>query len=81
MVVTLSNHSKILAIQEASRKCIWLRSIIQHIRESYGPSSFKGDPIILFEDNVVCIAQITEGYIKGDRTKHVLPKFFYTHEL
>ena len=81
MVVTLSNHSKILAIQEASRKCIWLRSIIQHIRESYGPSSIKGDPIILFEDNVACIAQITGGYIKGDRTKHVLPKFFYTHEL
>ena len=21
------------------------------------------------------------GYIKGDRTKHISPKFFYTHEL
>ena len=81
MVVTLSNHSKILAIQEASRKCIWLRSIIQHIRESYGPSSIKGDLTILFEDNAACIAQITGGYIKGDRTKHISPKFFYAHEL
>ncbi|KAL6346241.1 hypothetical protein AAG906_033037 [Vitis piasezkii] len=31
--------------------------------------------------NVPCIAQITRGYIKGDRTKHISPKFFYTHEL
>ena len=22
-----------------------------------------------------------EGYIKGDKTKHISPKFFYTHEL
>ena len=30
----------------------------------------------LFEDNVASIAQIKE-----DRTKHIYPKFFYTHEL
>ncbi|RVW19230.1 Copia protein [Vitis vinifera] len=69
------------AIHEASRECIWLRSMIQHIRESCGLSSIKGDPTILFEDNAACIAQITGGYIKGDRTKHISPKFFYTHEL
>ena len=81
VVTTSSNPSKILAIHEASRECIWLRSIIQHIRESCGLSSIKGDPTILFEDNVACIAQITGGYINGDRTKHISPKFFYTHEL
>ena len=80
MVVTSSNHSKILAIHETSRECIWLRSMIQHIQESCGLSSIKGDPTTLFEDNVACIAQITGGYIKGDRTKHISPKFFYTHE-
>ena len=31
MVVTSSNHSEIIAIHEASRECIWLRSMIQHI--------------------------------------------------
>ncbi|CAL9012491.1 unnamed protein product [Prunus brigantina] len=36
---------------------------------------------ILNEDSVACIAQITGGYIKGDRTKHISPKFLYTHEL
>ena len=55
--------------------------MIQHIRESCELSSIKGDPTILFEDNVACIAQITGCYIKGDKTKHILPKFFYTHEL
>ena len=45
--------------------------MIQHIQESCGLSSIKGDPTILFEDNVACIAQIIGGYIKGDRTKHI----------
>ena len=34
----------------------------------------------MFEDNVACIAQIIRGYIKGDRIKHISPKFFHTHE-
>ena len=81
MVDTSSNHLEILAIHEANRECIWLRSMILHIRESCGLSSIKGDLTILFEDNAACIAQITGGYIKGDRTKHISLKFFYTHEL
>ena len=55
--------------------------MIQHIWESYGLSSIKGNPIILFEDNIAYIAQIKGGYIKRDRTKKFSPKFFYTHEL
>ena len=81
MVVTSSNHSEIIAIHEASRECIWLRSMIQHIQESCGLPSIKDNPTTLFEDIVACIAQIKGGYIKGDRTKHISPKFFYTHEL
>jgi hypothetical protein len=30
---------------------------------------------------MLCITQIIGGYIKGDRTKHISPKLFYTHEL
>ena len=81
MVATLLNNSEIFAIHETNHECIWLRSMIQHIRESCGFSSIKSNPIILFEDNIACIAQITRGYIKGDKTKHISPKFFYTHEL
>jgi hypothetical protein len=81
LVATSSNHSEIIAIHEASRECIWLRSLIQHIQEKCGLSTIKDSPTILYEDNAACITQIRGGYIKGDRTKHISPKFFYTHEL
>ena len=55
--------------------------MIQHIQESCGLPFSKDNPTILFEDNVACIAQIKGGYIKGDRTKHISSKFFYTREL
>ena len=48
---TSSNHSEIIAIYEASRECVWLRSIIQHIREKCGLSSIKNSPTILYKDN------------------------------
>ena len=41
MVATSSNHSKILIIHEACRECMYLRSMIQHIRESCRLSSIK----------------------------------------
>ncbi|GAV62512.1 hypothetical protein CFOL_v3_06035, partial [Cephalotus follicularis] len=81
MTSTFSNHSEILAIHEASRECIWLRSMIQHIQESCGLSSIRNNPRVIYEDNAACITQLREGYIKGDRTKNISPKFFYTHEL
>ena len=81
MVTTSSNHSEIIAIHEASRVYIWLRLMIQHIQESCGLPSIKDNPTTLFEDNAACIAQIKGGYIKGDRTKHISSKLFYTHEL
>ena len=37
--------------------------------------------MILYKDNVAYITKIIGGYIKGDRTKHIAPNFFYTHEL
>ena len=43
--------------------------------------SIKDGSITLFEGNAACIAHIKGGYIKGDKTKHISSKFFYTHEL
>jgi len=48
------------------------------VRETCGLSLGKMAPTIIYEDNV---AQLKERYIKGDRTKHILPKFFFTHDL
>ena len=78
---TSSNHAELLALHEASRECVWLRSLVHHIRETCGLSINKESPTILFEDNEACITQTREGYIKGDMTNHIDPKFFFTHEL
>ena len=55
--------------------------MIQNIQEECGLENIKEKPTPLHEDNAACIAQIKEGYIKGDRTKHIAPKFFSTHDL
>lgn len=35
----------------------------------------------IYEDNIACITQLKDGYIKRDRVKHISPKFFFTHDL
>ena len=55
--------------------------MIHHIQKSCRIKTIKESPTVIYEDNTACIVQIKEGYIKGDRTKHILPKFFSTHEL
>ncbi|GJW48995.1 hypothetical protein Tco_0080641 [Tanacetum coccineum] len=35
----------------------------------------------VIEDNAACISQLKDEYIKGDITKHSLPKFLFTHNL
>ena len=53
----------------------------QHIQESSGIVNEK-EPTKIFEDNSACVAQLKEGYIKSDRTKHITPRFFsYIREL
>jgi len=81
ITTTSSNHAEILALHEVSRECVWLRSIIQHVQQTCGLSLEKMKLTTIYEDNSACIAQLKEGYIKGDRTKHILPKFFFTHDL
>ncbi len=81
LVATSSNHAELIALHEASRECVWMNSMTQHIRATSGLPANR-DPMVLYEDNTACVAQIKEGYIKSDRTKHILPKFFtYAQEL
>ena len=81
MVATSSNHAELLAIHEASRECIWLRTVTHHIRQMCGLPVMENIPTIIHEDNAACVSQLKEGFIKGDRKKHILPKFFFTYEL
>ncbi|XP_048619922.1 secreted RxLR effector protein 161-like [Brassica napus] len=66
LVATSSNHAEIIAMYEASHS---------------GLAVGKEAPTVIYEDNASCIAQLKDGYIKGDRTNHILPKFFFTHDL
>ncbi|KAL0371833.1 UNVERIFIED_CONTAM: Retrovirus-related Pol polyprotein from transposon TNT 1-94 [Sesamum calycinum] len=81
LVATSSNHVELIALYEAGRECVWLRSLIHYVCESCGLEPIEKSLIVIYEDNAACIAQIKDGYIKGDRTKHISPKFFSTHEL
>ena len=79
IVATSSNHAEIIAIHEASRECVWLRSVIHLIRERCGMKCDKIPPV-LHGDNVTCITQLKGGFIKGDRTKYISPKLFFTYD-
>ena len=52
-----------------------------YIQKSYGLSFEKENLIVLYKNNAACIVQLKRGYIKGDRTKHISPKFSFTHDL
>jgi hypothetical protein len=80
LVATSTNHSKIIALYEASKDCTWLRRMINHITLSCGIGSINS-PTIIYEDNVACVVQMETGYIKSNITKHIAPKLFYPHEL
>ena len=81
MVTSSSNHLEIIALYEASRECVWLRPLVQHIRGLCVIVTNDISPIILYEDNAPFVTQMSNGYVKGNLTKHIAPKFFYPHEL
>jgi hypothetical protein len=74
------NHSKIIALYEASRECAWLRRMIDHIQKSCELGAIES-PIIVYEDNAACVAEIQTRYIKTNYIKYISPKLFYPHEL
>lgn len=81
LVATSSNYAEIIALHEACRECVWLRSMTQHILDASGIVTSR-EPTIIYEDNAACVAQIKEGFVKSDRTKHIPLRFFsYTQEL
>ena len=57
LIATSSNHAEVIALHEASRECVWLRSVTQHIQATC-ELPINRNPTVLFEDNVVCVAQM-----------------------
>jgi hypothetical protein len=63
LTATSSNHAELIAIYDAGRECIWLRSMIQHIQEECDLESVNENPMVIYDDNAARIAQIKEGCI------------------
>ncbi|KAK9724520.1 hypothetical protein RND81_05G079100 [Saponaria officinalis] len=80
LTATSSNHVELIALYEAAREYVWLRSMTHYIQKECDINT-TDQPTIIYEDNTACIAQVKEGYIKGDKTKHIALKFFFTHDL
>jgi hypothetical protein len=78
LVAASINHSEIIVLYEASCECGWVHRMID--QKSCRICAIES-PMIIYEDNAVCIAQMQMGYIKTNYTKHISPKLFYPHEL
>jgi hypothetical protein len=78
-VATSTNQSKIIVLYEATQECVWLRRMIDHIHISCGIGAF-GSPIIIYEDNAACVAQMQMRHIETNYTTHISPKK-YSHQL
>ncbi|KAG7572502.1 Integrase catalytic core [Arabidopsis suecica] len=64
-----------------NRNYVWLDPFQGYVGSLLQDAATTTSKTIIFGDNTACIAQLKDGYIKGDRTKHILPKFFFTHDL
>ena len=57
LVAKSTNHSEIIALYEASRECVCLRRMMNHIQQSCGIGSIES-PTIIYKDNVACVARM-----------------------
>jgi hypothetical protein len=57
LIATSINHSEIIVLYEASRECVWLRRVINHIETSCGIGALES-PTIIYKDNVTFVAQM-----------------------
>jgi hypothetical protein len=79
-VTTSTNHSEIIVLFEASRECVWLRRLVNHILITCGIGSIESSTIIS-DDNSAYVVQMETCYIKSNINKYIAPKLFYPHEL
>jgi hypothetical protein len=81
VTATSTNHAELLAFHEAAREYVWLRTMEQ-ILVKQCRLQIQDQPTVVFEDNAACIRQMSSGFIKADRTKHISPHIFtYSQDL
>lgn len=79
-VATSTSLAEMIALYECSRELTWIQQFLSELSTGLH-INIKSKPITIYEDNQACIKQLETGYIKTDRTKHVLPVFFYPYNL
>ena len=81
VTATSTNHAELLEFHEAARETVWLRTM-ERILDQQCQLRISNQPTIVYEDNSACVRQMTVGFIKADRTKHVSPHIFgFTQDL
>ena len=75
VTATSTNHVELLVFHEAARERVWLQTIERIIRQQCEIQE-EEKPTIIFEDNAACIRQMSSGFIKADRTKHISALIF-----
>jgi hypothetical protein len=82
VTATSTNHAELLAFHEAARECVWLRTLERIINQQCRIQEEEMKPMVIYEDNAACIRQMSSGFIKADRTKHISPHIFsFTQDL
>nr|GEY43895.1 retrovirus-related Pol polyprotein from transposon TNT 1-94 [Tanacetum cinerariifolium] len=59
LVATSSNHAEVISLHEASRECVWLRSMTQLMLTFCGLKKDR-NPTLIYEDNSACVSQMKE---------------------
>ena len=81
VTATSTNHAELLAFHEACREAVWLRTM-QGILAKQCKMNNQFMPTVIFEDNAACVTQMSTGFIKADRVKHISPHIFgFTQDL
>ena len=75
ITATSTNHAELLALHEAAREAVWLRTMVQAISEQC-KTSHNNQATVIYEDNAAAVAQVATGFIKADRVKHISPTLF-----
>nr|GEV74363.1 putative zinc finger, CCHC-type [Tanacetum cinerariifolium] len=77
LVATSSNHAEVIALHEASRECVWLRSMTQLILTSCGLEKDR-NPTLIYEDNSACVSQMKKDGICME-SPHLVKHEFFEH--
>lgn len=61
LVTTSLNHTEVLALHEIGREYIWLKSVIEHIENSYNIPQQTNECIIIYEDIAYVLFKLEEN--------------------